>query len=99
MTCHVKGCDNEGSSFDWYPELQCCLSFCTEHAAVSEPDRADWIIDLGRARGEHEQGLDATMDQNDVRYLEGLRDGGVEGAQSLLTAISVHGAVQVEEQS
>jgi hypothetical protein len=55
--CHVKGCENQSSSFDWFPAFGCGLGFCEQHASVKEEDRADWIIEVGRAKQEHDAGM------------------------------------------
>ena len=42
--------------------------------------------------------IDATqMNESDIPYLEGLRDGGIKGAAELIKAIKEHGTVVIEE--
>jgi hypothetical protein len=36
---------------------------------------------------------EATMDLNDIQYLEGLKDAGISGAQELIDLIKTHGTV------
>ncbi len=56
--CHVKGCGVQGTDTRWFPALGCCLMFCATHTAVPEPDRAEWIIELARAKREHDAQMD-----------------------------------------
>lgn len=38
-------------------------------------------------------GGEATMTENDIPYLEGLRDAGVKGAEKLIEILRKHGAI------
>lgn len=57
--CHVVGCTGTPVSCDWFPALGVPLEFCRDHNAVPEADRAEWLIDLARARSDYEAGMAA----------------------------------------
>ena len=60
QVCHVKGCGKEASGIEWFPAFGCCLAFCKVHSATPEPSRADWVIELVRAKQEHDDELRKT---------------------------------------
>jgi hypothetical protein len=43
--------------------------------------------------------VDITLDNEDLPYLRGLRDAGIESAQELIDAIEENGPIKVEERS
>jgi hypothetical protein len=49
-------------------------------------------------RKRYTQGINGYMDEDEVSYLRGLVDGGVEDAQKLIDAIEKHGDIEVFEE-
>ena len=66
--CHVKGCFDETDSVSFVPKFGVCLELCKRHATTPEPERTDWIIDLGRARTDQDAVIDALC--NAARMLD-----------------------------
>ena len=58
----------------------------------SLPDALKFALRKRYSEGVH------TMTEHDLPYLEGLRDGGVDGAQVLIDAINKHDEIEVWEQ-
>jgi len=59
QTCHVKGCGKQGANIQWFPDFGCCLTFCSDHAKTPEAERRNWIIELARAKREHDKAIES----------------------------------------
>jgi hypothetical protein len=55
MACHIKGCDAHPFMFEWVPSFGVVISLCRSHA--ESPDKDNLIIDIKRARDDHEAGM------------------------------------------
>jgi hypothetical protein len=74
------------STLYWRPRLK---------AAKSLPDHLKIVL---RNSNTFAGGLNVTLDRENIGYLSGLRDAGVEGADKLIEAIEKHGEVELVEE-
>lgn len=68
---------------------------------IIEPKRSlsDELKYALRKRFDIERGQKQRLDESDINYLSGLKDGGVKGTDELIEAIKKHGEVEIFEKA
>lgn len=77
------------ASMHWRPVVRQPEGGYVDDAVRYKLARRLWDQDGSLSTEPHE------LDKDDLPYLEGLRDGGTQGAQDLIDAIKKHGSIEI----
>ena len=59
--CHVKGCGNHAENILWVPKFGTSVCMCKAHFEMDIEEKRDLIIELLRAKRDHENGINEIL--------------------------------------